>query len=392
MSPGARLARIVEQRKLVICVGSGGVGKTSVSAAIGLHAALRGRKVLVVTIDPARRLANALGLEQFGNVEARIDLGALGSAPSPGGELWAMMLDTRHAFDALIARIARDEAHRAEILDNHIYQNISDSFSSSQDYMATEMLYEVMQRGAYDLVVLDTPPVKNALDFLEAPGRLARFLDKRIIKWFLTPYDEGRVFGRLLMGTSAVVFRLLGYIFGRDFLAELSEFFGVFKGLYDGFRERHEAVVDLFRARSTAFVVLSAPTRPSVETAGFFFDELRARSLPTAGAVVNQVHPTQGRPLDAQHELGVLAAAEGDDLPVHTQATVLARLSAAHGRLLELSDLERHLIADLRERAPAGLPIREVPRIDGEVHDLEALRTLSQTLFDMGGEQAAGPG
>jgi anion-transporting ArsA/GET3 family ATPase len=265
------LVELARTRRLIVCVGSGGVGKTTVAATIGLRAAREGRRVLVLTIDPARRLANALGLRRFGNEEARIDLNGA------RGELWAMMLDTRTTFDSLIGRVAPNVETRDRILGNDIYRNISDSFAGSQEYMATEQVYDVVSGGRYDLVVLDTPPVKNALDFLEAPGRLARFLDRRIMRWFLTPYDEARVFGRLLMGTSAVVFRLLGYVFGKEFLGDLSEFFVSFKDLYDGFRERHEAVVRLFHDPQTAFLVVCAPDQPSSEVACFFLDELGER-------------------------------------------------------------------------------------------------------------------
>ena len=183
--------------KLIICVGSGGVGKTTTAAAIGLQAAKEGRRVMVLTIDPARRLANALGLQQFGNEETRIELDE-----GVSGELWAMMLDTQSAFDGLIRRVSPDQETQDRILNNRVYRHISDSFGGSQEYMATEQLYDVVASDRYDLVVLDTPPVKNALDFLESPGRLVQFLDKRILSWFLAPYEEDRVFGRLFRGTS----------------------------------------------------------------------------------------------------------------------------------------------------------------------------------------------
>jgi anion-transporting ArsA/GET3 family ATPase len=216
------LGEVIRQRKLLICVGSGGVGKTTLAASVGVRAAREGRRVLVLTIDPARRLANSLGLKQFGNSETRINLDELEDA---AGELWAMMLDPQHTFDDLIRRVARTPERQEAILNNHVYRSITDTIVGNQEYMATEKLYDVVDSGRYDLVVLDTPPVKNALDFLESPGRMARFVDKRIMKWFLTPYDEGKVFGRFLMGTSAVLFRLLSYIFGREFLTDLSEFF-----------------------------------------------------------------------------------------------------------------------------------------------------------------------
>ena len=369
------LAALVATQRLIICVGSGGVGKTTVAASIGLRAAREGRRVMVLTIDPAKRLANALGLSRFGNDETRIDV------PGAKGELWAMMLDSRHAFDALIGRIATDPANRARILENHVYRNVADSIAGSQEYMATEKLYDVVSSGRYDLVVLDTPPVKNALDFLEAPGRLARFLDRRIMKWFLQPYDEKKVFGRLSMGTSAVVFRLLGFIFGPEFLKDLTDFFVEFRDLYDGFRERHEAVIEMFHDAGTAFLVVCAPHNPSVEVAHFFLHELRGRRLPGRGVIVNQVHRTCGRMLDADTLLGSSARELSEDLAPHTASRLLARLGAAHRRLRELSVLEDEHIRSIREALSRDQQIWEVRRFEHQVHDIAALDHVGLELF-----------
>lgn len=377
-----KLETLLAERKLVVCVGSGGVGKTTTSAALALRAARNGRKVLVLTIDPARRLANSLGLKRFGNDETRIELNALEGA---SGELWAMMLDQRRTFDDLIQRLSPDEGTRAGILENRVYRAIADNVAGSQDYMATEKLYDVVSSGRYDLVVLDTPPVKNALDFLEAPGRLARFFDRRIMKWFLTPYEEGRVFGKLLLGTSAVVFKLLGYIFGKDFLQDLSEFFVAFRELYDGFRDRHEAVVKMFNARTTAFLVVCAPNEPSVEVGDYFLDELKGRRMPCPGVIINQRHVTLGEDLDAQAVIGAMSRELAEDLPAHTADQLLARLSSSHRRLRELSTFEDALIADLAKHTTRDQRFWSVPRLDGEVHDLAALDEVGRYLFEAEG-------
>lgn len=359
-----------------MCVGSGGVGKTTTAASIALRGAMAGRRVLVLTIDPARRLANSLGLTEFGNTEVRIDLGERAK-----GELWAMMLDPRSTLDDVIRRVAKDDATRDAIFGNKIYRHIAGSFSGSQEYMATERLYDVHTSDRYDLIVLDTPPVKNALDFLEAPGRLARFLDRQIMKWFLTPYEEEKVFGkRLLLGTSAVVYRLLGHIFGREFLDELSIFFTLFRDLYDGFRERHEAVGRLFGAESTAFLVVSAPTEPSVDVAKFFLDELRARRLPVGGVVVNQVH----RCTPVQPDVDALLGDEARAADAGTAPMLLARLGAAHRRLRELARLEGERVEELRRAAGGGVWLRTVPRLPDEVHDVAGLVSLHRHLFEAG--------
>lgn len=377
---GPPLDDIIGSRKLVVCVGSGGVGKTTTAAAIGLQAAIRGRKVLVLTIDPARRLANSLGLSRFGNDEMRIDLSAL---PEAKGELWAMMLDNQKTFDDLIRRISPSEEQREAILKNRIYRATADNISGSQDYMATEMLFDVVETGRYDLVVLDTPPVKNALDFLEAPGRLARFLDKRVMKWFLSPYDKARVFGRLLNSTSAVVFRLLSYVFGREFLDDLAEYFQHFRDLYDGFRERQEAVVQMFHDRQrTCFLVVCAPNGPSLEVARFFLDELHDRRMPNPGVIVNQRHITLGQSLDVRGELGASIDALGSDLPSTARSSLLARLGAAHRRLLGLSQAEEGLVAELLGALRANQVSWQVPRLDDEVNDLGGLSRVGSFLFD----------
>jgi anion-transporting ArsA/GET3 family ATPase len=369
-----RLDALVEEKRLLVCVGSGGVGKTTSAAAIALRAALRGRRVLVLTIDPARRLANSLGLSEFGNTEVRIDLG-----DRAAGELWAMMLDAPSTLDDVIRRVAKDDATRDAIFGNKIYRHMAGSFSGSQEYMATERLYDVHSSDRYDLIVLDTPPVKNALDFLESPGRLARFLDRQIMKWFLTPYEEEKVFGkRFIMGTSAVVYRLLGHIFGRDFLDELSIFFTLFRDLYDGFRERHEAVGRLFAANSTAFLVVSAPTEPSVDVARFFVDELRTRRLPLGGVVVNQVHTCSAVTPDVDALLGERAR----ELDAVTAAPLLARLGMAHRRLRELATLEAARVEELRRIAGSGVWLKVIPRLEDEVHDLDGLLRLHHHLFE----------
>ena len=362
------LNSLLDERRLIICVGSGGVGKTTTAAAIGLHAAQMGKKVMVLTIDPARRLANSLGLSQFGNEETKIKLD-----DSVSGELWAMMLDTRSTFDALIGRVSPDAATRERILNNRVYRHISDSFGGSQEYMATEQLYDIVSTEKYDLVVLDTPPVKNALDFLESPGRLVQFLDKRILSWFLAPYEENRIMGRLFRGTSAMVFKLLGYIFGREFLDELAEFLFIFRDLYDGFRERHEAVIRLFADPGTTFSVVCAPNEPSVAVATYFLNELKDRNMPCAGVIVNQMHPVLGQSLDTHSILFDTAHSMSADLEPNTAMQLIARLGVNHRRLLGLSQAEKVLCDVIEERLSSNQSMWHVPRLEGEVHDIEAL-------------------
>jgi anion-transporting ArsA/GET3 family ATPase len=381
MKPPSPLIQLANGQRLLVCVGSGGVGKTTTAASIGLWAALSGRRVLVLTIDPARRLANSLGLSEIGNTEVRIPLERLlgDGVAQNNGELWAMMLDPKSTLDDVISKVSKDARTRDAIFQNRIYRSIAGSFSGSQEYMATERLYDVYGSGRYDLIVLDTPPVKNALDFLEAPGRLARFLDRQVMKWFLTSEEEGPFGKRLMLSTSAVVYRLLGHIFGKDFLAELSVFFTLFRDLYDGMRERHEAVSRIFGDAGTTFVVVSAPNEPSVDVANFFLQELRSRRLRIGAVIVNQLHRARLLNPDVDALLGRKAREIMPDLAPQ----MLARLGAAHRRLRELAALEAHWVRHLANEA-AGVPMVEIDRQAGEVHDLAGLLALHGWLFASG--------
>jgi anion-transporting ArsA/GET3 family ATPase len=369
----------LDEVRLIVCVGSGGVGKTTSAAALGLWAAIRGRRVMVLTIDPARRLANSLGLKQFGNDETQIDLSSMEDVK---GELWAMMLDSRSTFDYVISKASPNEEVRDRILNSHIYRHMSDTFAGSQDYMATEKLYDLVNSEKYDLVILDTPPVKNALDFLESPGRLVNFLDERVMKWYLMPYDPKLIFGkRLMMGTSAVVFRLLSHVFGRDFLEDLGIFFKDFQELYQGFRERHDSVIEMLRQPTTHFLTVCAPTESSIDVAAFFQEELRRRNLPRAGVIVNQVHECEGEQHDAAEILGDLATGQSEDFGETVRAVVLARLGMAHRRLHGLAEAEERLVVKVREVAVGGGFLRKVPRLEGQVHDLFALYVVGKSIF-----------
>ena len=366
--------------RLVACVGSGGVGKTTSAAAIGLWAAKQGRKVIVLTIDPAKRLANSLGLEEMGGEATRIDLSAV---PEAEGELWAMMLDSRGTFDSLIAAVAPSEEIRDRIFANHIYRHMADALAGSQDYMATEKLHDLVSSGLYDLVVLDTPPVKNALDFLESPGRVITFLDERVIEWFLVPQtDVDSWRSRLFGGASAVMFRLLGTIFGKEFLSDFAEFLSDFRGLLQGFRQRHRAVLEMLHADSTSFVTVCAPNESSVDVAVFFQKELSERNLPRAGVLVNQVHrcePVDDTVFDA---LKQAAEASATGLPERTVPMLMARLGRAHGRLRHLIEVEQRMVADVRAAAAGAGFLQQIPRFEGQVYDLPALLRVGHAIFE----------
>src|ERR1700754_2272963 len=278
------LEPLLEGRRMVICAGSGGVGKTTTAAAVALGLAERGQRVAVVTIDPARRLANALGLDDLGNEPHRVEL----DAP---GELWAMMLDAKRTFDELIEHLAPDERTRDEVFANRIYQQLSSAVAGSQEFTAIAKLYELDRDGDFDVLVLDTPPSRNALDFLDAPGRLTGFFQGRTIRVFMRPAGiSGRILGR---GTG-VVFGILQRVTGVDLLRDLSVFFRSLGGMIDGFTERAKRVGALLEDPATTFLIVTAPRHDPVEEAIFFHRKLREAGMPFGGLVVNRVHQPPG--------------------------------------------------------------------------------------------------
>ncbi len=373
------IQHLLTEKRLLICVGAGGVGKTSMAATMGVHAAMMGRKVLVLTIDPAKRLANSLGLHEFGNEETPIDLSPLGETE---GELWAMMLDGKHAFHELIDRVAEDDATKQAIYENNIYQSIADTIVGNQEYMATEKLYDVIHLGGYDLVILDTPPVKNALDFLESPGRMAQFVDKRIMQWFLADGKDRGMLRRLISGTSSKIFGLLGHIFGKDFLEDIAVFFQHFKELYEGFQERHQAVEALFRDSKTGFLIVLSPTEPAVEVAKFFVEQLKIRRMPLLGVIANQCHRSTPRSEQSSANLQQLCQSNSADLASDTVNRMMARMRSAHNRLLMLQTYEQELVSSVQQGLTSSQGLHQVPKIKGEVHDLPALFKVGQFLME----------
>jgi anion-transporting ArsA/GET3 family ATPase len=347
------MLELLEGRRIVVCAGAGGVGKTTTAAAIAMGMAERGWKVAVVTIDPAKRLADSLGLEELGNEPRRVE-------GEFEGELWALMLDSKRTFDALIERLAPDPATRDEILSNRIYQQLSGAVAGSQEFTAIAKLYELDQQGEYDLLVLDTPPSRNALDFLDAPGRLSAFFQGRAIKMFLRPT------GLLGRGTG-LVFGLLERLTGVDMLHDLSVFFRALGGMIDGFTERARRVGALLEDPGTTFVIVTAPRHDPVEEAIFFHRKLADASMPFGGLVVNRVHVA--REVDGA---GPLVDELGEDLA--------GRVATAAHELAALAEREAASIAHLRT-ALGDPPTIVVPELDGDVHDVEGLALMRAHLF-----------
>jgi len=355
---------------MCICVGSGGVGKTTVSAALALGLARRGQKVAVVTIDPARRLATSLGLQELDNEPRLVDPALLAaSGQQLEGELWAMMLDPKRTFDELIERLAPDPAAASEVLGNRIYREVSSAVAGSQEFTAIAKLYDLHREGAFDTIVLDTPPSRNALDFLEAPRRLSQFFDGRALRMLLAPTGlAARVVGR---GTGAV-FAVLTRLTGVDLVSDLSVFFRSLAGLIDGFRERAVGVQELLADPATRFVIVSSPELAPTEEAIFFASQLSLAGLGIGGLIVNRVHR---RGLQGRHP------AEITDALRDSLGERLARRVATNAAEVEvLVQRDREAIDRLAAALDEPEPII-VGHLDHDVYDLAGLAEIEAQLF-----------
>ncbi len=354
------VVRLLEGKRVCICVGAGGVGKTTTAAAVALGMAARGLKVAVVTIDPAQRLANALGLEALDN-EPRLVSPTRMEGLEIKGELWAMMLDPKRTFDDLIGRVAPSPERAEEIKRNSVYRELSSAVSGSQEFTAIEKLYELVSDD-YDLIVLDTPPAHNAVEFLNAPGRLTAFLGGGALQAFLRPTGLGM---RLLGLGAAPMLAGLKLVTGVNLISDLTGFFALLGGMTEEFSARAKRVEELLHAPDTAFVlVTSAEDRP-IEEAIWFRETLRSNGMPFSGAIVNRVHPRLPRlevPLDLQPDLSAKVTQSVRDY------TVLAERDA--------DNLER-----LRS-AFADEPILHVRELPADVHDMQGLLAIHRELFN----------
>jgi anion-transporting ArsA/GET3 family ATPase len=362
------LAERLEGKRICIVAGSGGVGKTTASAALALGLAAAGQRVAVVTIDPARRLADALGLEQLGNEPHMVDPAVLERhGVEMRGELWAMMLDPKATFDGLIARLAPDERTRDDVLGNRIYAQLSAAIAGSQEFSAVAKLYELDRDGGYDAIVLDTPPSRNALDFLDAPDRLTDFFEGRALKLFLVPTG---IAARVMGAGTGVVLSVLKRLTGVDLLDDVAVLFRAMGGLIDGFRERAAAVKALLGDPATTFLIVASPEREPVAEAIFFRQKLREARMPFGGLIVNRVAllDDDADPVAIRAQL---RDALGDAL-----AAKVAR-SAQDQQLLAARNAEsvQRLKAELDEPDPIV-----VPRLDGDVQDIDGLLALYRHL------------
>ncbi|HEY1635058.1 MAG TPA: ArsA-related P-loop ATPase [Acidimicrobiales bacterium] len=377
------LDQLLAAKEIVVSCGSGGVGKTTLAAAAATMAAVRqGGKVLVVTVDPAKRLANALGVEGIGNEETRVPTAAFSDAGiTPRGELWAAMLDTKQSWDALVRRHAPNDRTASEILANPLYQNVSGRFVQSHDYIAMERLYEIHNKGIYDLIVVDTPPSRNAIDFLEAPERMADFFSSRLLRWLIVPYRS-----RVVNFASRPFYQVADRILGTQFLQDIAEFFMLFQTMYDGFVKRANAVERLLHERRTTFMVVSTLEAAPLREAEQFIEVMSAKGFHLGAVVLNKVLPDYMRS-DRSAEVAGRLRARSDELS-EALAPGLAAPAQIHRVLDELAEsfLNFQVVACREAEQQAELAVTpevvaSVPYFDTDIYDLAGLVRLGERIW-----------
>jgi anion-transporting ArsA/GET3 family ATPase len=354
------LADLVRERSILVCCGTGGVGKTTTAAVLALEAARVGRRAVVVTIDPARRLADALGLEGLTNTPSRIE----GDWP---GELWALMLDTKSTFDDLVLINASSPQQGQRILENRFYRNISGALSGTQEYMAMEKLYELHEVSDFDVVVVDTPPTRNALDFIDAPRRLTRFLDHRLFR-FITSPSRGAL--RAVNVAAQAFLRTVAKVVGAEVIDDAIAFFRAFEGMEQGFRDRAARVLELLSDDGTAFVLVASPRRDAVSEAAFFAEKLDEAGIEVRALVINRMHPGFGEGL-----------AEATRERARTlEGTALGGLYHNLADFQLVASREEQNLGELLAAAPEAWVVR-VPFLRSDVHDLEGLAEVAAYVF-----------
>ena len=361
--------------RVVVCCGAGGVGKTTTAAAMALRAAEYGRTVVVLTIDPAKRLAQALGIESLGNTPQRVPL-----APEVTGELHAMMLDMRRTFDEMVLQYSSDAERAEAILENQFYQTVATSLAGTQEYMAMEKLGQLLAEDKWDLIVVDTPPSRNALDFLDAPKRLGSFMDSRLWRLLLAP---GRGIGKLVTGVVGLAMKALSTVLGSQMLSDAAGFVQALDATFDGFRQKADKTYELLKRRGTQFVVVSAAEPDALREASFFVDRLSKENMPLAGLILNRTHPMLCE-LNAEKANDAAEKLEASDGDTGTDA-LTAALLRIHADRAMTAKREVRLLSRFTGANPA-VAIVGVPSLPFDVSDLEALRAIADQIT---GEAAA---
>ena len=378
------LQRLLGSKEIVIACGPGGVGKTTTAAAAAAIAAARmGGEVLVLTVDPARRLADALGLKGLGNEVAEVPRSVFEAAGEvPTGRLFAAMLDTKQSWDALIATHAPDEETKERILSNPLYQNITERFVQSHDYIAMERLWELHSSGRWDLIVVDTPPTRNALDFLDAPARLAEFFSSRLLRWLIAPKAS------TLVGMASKPFtQVADRILGTQFLADITDFFMSLQSMYDGFVERSKAVTRLLSDERTTFMVVSSSETVPLREAEFFATELERRDLDVGAVVLNRILPStlsDDAVAKAAHRIAGRSSEKMDRLArvLDVDPSLLDRVLGTTVTAFEDYAVVARREAGAREQFPlGGARLITVPQLEGDVGDMSGLLEIGRCLL-----------
>jgi anion-transporting ArsA/GET3 family ATPase len=379
----ASFEQLVATREVVICCGSGGVGKTTTAAATGVMVASElGGRVLVLTVDPARRLATSLGLRALGNDATRVDPARLAAGGlASAGELWVAMLDTKQSWDDLVTRHAPDEETRERILANPLYQDIAGRFVQSHDYIAMERLYELHSSGQWDLIVVDTPPSRHAIDFLDAPARMVEFFGSRLLRWLVTPASS-----RLLTLASRPFYTIADRILGSQFLEDIAEFFLLFQSMYDGFVERAQAVSRILADRRTTFVVVSTLEAAPAREAEFFVAELERRHLDLGAIVLNKALPgylTDPAAATVASRMRAEAAALAAELGFAGEdpAAVARVLDEVGASFLNFQQVARREADQRRALASRADVTVAVPQLAKDVADLDGLVEMGRHLW-----------
>jgi len=378
------LAELVMNRRVVIAVGAGGVGKTTTAAALGVAAAMRGKRVLCLTIDPARRLAEALGLQTMSAEEQAIEPELFAKAGlAMKGSLTAMMLDTKRTFDELVIKYSSSPEHARRLLDNKLYKYVSTSLAGTQEYMAMEKLVAVKADPRFDLIILDTPPTANALDFLDAPERLAEAIDSAAMRWFIQAFESsGKLSLNLLARGAAAVLRGLGRITGGGFLEAMAEFIAELNDLFGGFKQRAKMVENALRSDEVSFVLVTSPAPMSIQEVLFFSERLESSRMPRGAFVVNRFRMPPPGADTPPSEKEAAAAIDAHKLLLDDDAP--ARVVHAHADAVRLAALDALHVHLLGERAQGRVPIVRVPELASDVHDLTRLGEVAETLMSGG--------
>lgn len=365
---------LIEKQELLICCGAGGVGKTTVSAALAIKASLLGKKVVVLTIDPAKRLADSLGLRALDTEEREISKGQFEKfGLEPKGKLFALMLDTKRTFDKIVERYAPNEESKKSILNNPLYQHLSNMIAGSQEYMAMEKVFELYEKKKYDLLILDTPPTQHALDFLDAPQKMTRAVTESMLKWLLKPsLFLGRTSLKILGKGMGRIFKTFDKVIGLEFLKDLSTMLISTAGLLEGFKERAVEVSKLLRSEKTSFLLVTSPLAPTVSEAIFFHQKILEYKLPFAGFIVNRMHQVDSS-LKSKTWKKEVDSFEVNKIQEEKLVTILENF-------IHLAEQDEKSFAALAKKLKKKEKLIAIPALESDVHDLGGLAKVSEYL------------